>query len=508
MKILLIDPPFKRFTGFVNFYYPIGLGYVAAVLRNADYEVTILDVDAIKKGTDIDFSDEYKRLELYKDGLNDDGHEAWQDITKVLVDYKPDLVGITAMTTKFGSVLKTAEIVKRHNPQLLIVVGGPHATLLPDQTLKSENIDMVVRGEGELTFVELVEVLVRSKGSGVGRNGPSAISPQLSAIKGISYKNNGRVVHNPPREFIKDLDEIPFPARDLLMHPRNYTSEDMGAIMTSRGCPFNCSYCCHPWGKRVRHRSVENVIREMKKVKDTYGTTQFEYKDDTFTVNRRWVLELCDRLISEKVKVNWGCTTRVELLNEELVEMMKKAGCNVVKLGIETGSERILKETKKGITFDHVKRAAKLLNRHGIFWSGYFMIGLPTETEEDIRKTYEFMKELNPYYAGLGIYNPFPKTELFDQAVNLGLLHPAVELDHFFNTNPKDYFFIDPAKRALSLNKEKFDDLTTFMISDFHKHNTQLRNIIHRGWARKRTYFKDLGIFFKDIKKAIKWMAV
>jgi len=197
MRILLVDPPFKRFTGFVNFYYPMGLGYLAAVLRNTVDELAILDVDAIKKGTDIDFSDEYRRLELYKNKLNDDAHEIWHDIRKTLSDYDPDLVGVTTMTTKFGSVLKTAEIVKKHNPELLVVAGGPHATLLPEQTLKSENIDVVVRGEGERTAVELTSAL-EERGLRVHA---------LRDIKGISYRLNGDIVHNPSREFVKNLDE-------------------------------------------------------------------------------------------------------------------------------------------------------------------------------------------------------------------------------------------------------------------------------------------------------------
>ena len=517
MKILLIDPPFKRFTGFVNFYYPMGLAYLASVLRNAAYEVAILDVDALNKGSDIDFSDEYRRLEFYRQGLNNEEHEAWQDIKNVLRNFSPDIVGITAMTTKFGSVLKTAEVVKKYNPQLLVAVGGPHASLLPEQTLKSENIDIVVRGEGEVTLVELIRVLegqveFRAEGQDADLNYTEEFQLQkvkgLSDVKGISYRHNGQTINNLPRESIRDLDEIPFPGRDLLMHPKDYTSEDMGVVMTSRGCPFNCSYCCHPWGKRVRHRSADNVILEMEAIKQTYGTRQFEFKDDTFTVNKNWVLEFCDRLISKKLKVNWGCTTRAELLDDDLLNMMKKAGCNVIKIGIETGSERILKETKKGISFDQIKEAARLLNKHGLFWSGYFMVGLPTETEEDIMKTFTFMKELNPYYAGLGIYNPFPNTELFNNGVQMGLLYPEVELAHFFSTNPKDYFFIEPKRRMVNLGNDEFNRLVSIMMDGFHKHNTRVGNVTRRAWARRKTYLSDFRMFFKDSKKAITWMGI
>ncbi|TRZ96055.1 radical SAM protein [bacterium] len=492
MRILLIDPPYKRFTGFVNFYYPIGLAYLGAVLRHAGHEVSIFDADAIQKGSDIDFNDEYRRLDLYRQGLNNNSHLAWQEIKTVIENFHPDLVGITAMTTKFGSVLKTAEVIKNSYPKLPVLVGGPHPTLLPEQALKSQNIDIVVRGEGERTVLNIAEAIENNE--------------SLEKMKGLSYKESGRVIHNPPQELIEDLDVIYFPARDLLMNPQNYTSEDMGVIMASRGCPFSCSYCCHHWGKMVRIRSVENVIDEIKLVKDKYGTRQFEFKDDTFTLNRKWVLEFCENLILKKIKINWGCTTRVDVLDEELIKAMKKAGCNIIKLGIETGSERILKETKKGVTFEQMKKVVKILNKHGLFWSGYFMIGLPTETEDDINKTYEFMKELNPYYAGLGVYNPFPKTELFEQGVSIGLLRSEVGLEHFFDTNPKDYFFVSNTKRVASIEKDRFDIVVKLMMDRFHKHNTRIRNIIRRGWARRFVYLQDPGLLLSDIKKVINWL--
>jgi len=491
VRILLIDPPFKRFTGFVNFYFPIGIAYLASVLRNAGNEVVIFDVDATKKGTDIDFCDEYKKLELYRQGLNDNNHVVWVEMKRVLEDVDPDLVGITAMTPKFGSVLKTADIVKQFNPDLRVVVGGPHPTLLPEHTLKSRNIDIVVKGEGEKTFLYIVRSL-RNNGN-------------LHVVRGISYRQNGQVCHNPPQPYIKELDEIPFPARDLLMNRKNYSSEDMGVMMTSRGCPFDCSYCCHMWQKKVRNRSIYNIIAEIREVKSAYQTTQFEFKDDSFTLNRKRMFDLCERIISEKLRINWSCSTRVNLLDEQLIKIMKRSGCNVVKLGIETGSEKILEETKKGVTFGQIRRAADLLNKHKVFWSGYFMMGLPTESEQDIRKTYEFMKELNPYYAGLGLYNPFPKTDLFDQAISMGLLYSDVDLDHYFNTNPKDYFFVDPNRRVANIEKQRFDELVSYVMEGFNRHNRKLRNIIRRGWARRLAYSKDFKLLFGDIKKALKW---
>jgi len=492
MRILLIDPPFKRFTGFANFYFPIGLSYVGAILEKAGHHVAILDVDAIKQTTGLDFSDEYNKLELYKQGINNDTHPVWQEIEKILSEWCPDLVGITAMTPKIGSVIKTAQLVKKVNPNCPVVVGGPHATLQPELTMKCSAIDVVVKGEAENVIAKLVAAL-QSKND-------------LSTIQGISYRLSNRVIHNQPAELLADLDQVPFPGRHLLMNPENYSSENMGVIMTSRGCPYNCSYCCHLWGRKVHNRSINNIINEIKLVIEKFGTTQFEFKDDSFTADRQRIMNLCDTLMNENIKINWGCSTRVNLLDEQLARKMKLAGCNVIKLGIETGSQRILDKTDKGITFAQVRQTAKLLNRLGIFWSGYFMFGLPTETEEDMQKTYHFMKEINPYYAGLGVYNPFPKTKLFDEAVALGLLYPEVELDHFFKTNPKDYFFKDPDKRVLNMSKEKFEEISKMMSRQFHRHNTKLINLLRRGWARRLVYKRSPAVFYADIKKVLQWV--
>ena len=491
MKILLIDPPFQRFTGFARLYYPIGLGYIAAAARKAGHDVLIADIDVLKRGNDIDYSDEYRRLELYRQGINDSNHPVWQEIINILDDFQPDLVGITIMTTKFGSALKTAEIVKKWKPRMPIIAGGPHATLLPDQVLDCKNLDFIVRDEGETTFVELIEAIEKKS--------------DLENISGISYKVNSEKFHNAPKPYIENLDELEFPARDLLLKPENYSSEDMGVIMTSRGCPFNCSYCCHMWQRKVRNRSVDNILDEIRYVLENYNTRQIEFKDDSFTLNKPRIMELCQKLLDQKIKINWSCSTRVNLLDEELIIAMKKSGCNVVKLGIETGSEQILLDTDKGVTFDQMRSAAKLLNKHKIFWSGYFMMGLPNETETDIRKTLSFMKEINPYYAGIGVYNPFPKTKLFEQGVEMGLLHKKVSLEHFFKTNPKDYFFINPDKRVKHIKKKKFKNLGTEISSEFHKHNTQLSNLIRRGWSRRFAYRNDFKLLLADIKKAFHW---
>ena len=494
MRILLIDPPFKRLTGLVNNYFPIGLGYLAAVAEQMGHEVSIYEVDAARKPTSLDFVGEYKRYDNYLRIVNDRNHPIWQEIKEKIQEFHADLIGISSMTPKIASALVVADICKEVNPDCPVVFGGAHPTVSPEQTISYESIDFIVRGEGEKSFAELIKAIDEGE------------NKKLRNIKGLSYKENGKIIHNPPREFIKDLDSIPFPARERLMNLENYTSEDMGVILTSRGCPFKCTYCYHPWKGRVHFRSIDNVIEEIKQVIKDYGTRQFAFKDDSFTLNRRRTMEFCERIIKERLNINWDCTTRVDLIDEEMLKLMKRAGCNVIKVGIETGSERILKEIQKGITFEQARRAAKLFNKYGIFWSAYFMMGLPQETEEEILATYHFMRELNPFYAGLGVYEAFRYTKLFDQGVKMGLLYPEVEIDHFYKTRPKDYYFINPKKRVLAISPERFQELVDFMTKAFDRHNKSLDKMVKRGWARKKVYLSDVRLLYSDVKKAISWI--
>lgn len=493
MRLLLISPPFKRFTGLINNYYPIGLAYLAATVKQDGHQVAIFEADAVVKPTSLDFTDELRRYDLYLQGVGDLSHPVWTEIRALLVSYRPDVVGIGAFTPQIASALRVADLCKEYDPDCYVVMGGAHPTVSPDQTVSHASVDFVIRGEGETAFRRLVATIE----TGTTDYGP---------INGLSYQRDGRVIHNPPSEFIKDLDSVPFPARGNLMNRQSYTSEDMGVMLTSRGCPFRCTYCYHPWKGKVHFRSIPQVIEEIKQVKRDYGTRQFAIKDDTFTVNHQHVREFCESLLGENLDVNWDCTTRVDRIDEDLLRLMLRAGCNVVKVGIETGSQRILEQTHKGITLDQSRRAAALFNKLGVFWSAYFMMGLPQETEEDILQTYAFMKEIKPFYAGLGVYEAFRFTELFDVGVEMGLLHPNVDLEHFFRTRPKDYYFVDPRRRVDAISPERFDRLVEQMTTAFHKHNTQFSRLARRGWARRKTYRKDTHLLLGDCKKAANWI--
>jgi radical SAM superfamily enzyme YgiQ (UPF0313 family) len=492
MKILLIDPPFKRFTGLVNNYYPIGLGYIASVTKEIGHTVKIYEADAAKRPTSLDFVGEYQRYDSYLQGVNDRENPIWHEIRQLLREYRPDLVGIGSITPKIASALVVADLAKEYNPNCFVVIGGAHPTVSPDQTIRCPSVDFIVRGEGEKTFAELLSTL-------------DSASKSYNQIKGMSYKENGKIFHNPPREYARDLNSIPFPAREELMNPGNYTSEDMGVLLTSRGCPFKCTYCYHPWKGKVNFRSIDNVIEEIKGVMRDFGTRQFAIKDDTFNVSSRHTQEFCERVLKEGLDINWDCTTRVDRIDEDTLKLMVRAGCNVIKVGIETGSQKILEQTHKGTTLEQARKSAELFNRHGIFWTAYFMLGLPQETEEDIWATYKFMKEINPFYAGLGVYEPFKFTELFDIGVKLGLLHPEVELEHFYKTRPKDYYFINPKRRVAEIPSERFETLAEYMTRAFDSHNKSFGKMIRRGLARRKAYLSDFSLLFGDCKKALNW---
>ncbi|MCK4545883.1 MAG: radical SAM protein [Candidatus Eisenbacteria sp.] len=491
MKILLIDPPYNVFTGYATRYFPMGLCSIAAALRDAGHEVGVLHTDTLSRRDDLDFSNEYVRLEAYLEGIGNHSHQVWSKLEGIAQEFRPDLVGITSMTMTFGSAVRTAELSKRLFPDVPVIMGGAHAKDWPAMTLATEAVDYCLGGEAEETVLLFVDML-------------DAGGSAKDKIPGLGYRAEGQTVLNPAGRPPGNLDAFSDPARDLLLAD-GYTSEDMGAIMTSRGCAFRCAFCSHE--RVVRFRSIDGVIGEIRRVMERYGTRQFAFKDDSFSLNRKRTVEFCRRLLQEKLRINWDCTTRVNLLDPELVDLMIDAGCNTVKIGVETGSPRILEAVDKGVTIDQVRRAAELLNDRGLFWSGYFLYGVPQETEEDLEATLQFLEELDPPYAGLGLYAPYPNTKLWDIGVEMDIVDPDVPLEHFFTTNPKDYFFRDPSRRVAGMEPDQFAEVAGRMREIFHKHNTRPKGLLRRAWARRRAYIGDPRLVFSDCRKVVSWLS-
>lgn len=499
MKILLIDPPFYRFIGYYNRYFPLGLAYLAAALQKDGHDVLIYDADANVNPSKMDFTRLEESYPSYLKSVKDDNHHIWQEMRERIANFRPDIVGISVWTTFAASAFKIASLCKEYDKTMPVVMGGPHISLKYDEVMKiCPDVDFLIKGEGEKTFSELANVMEdkQEKASDPFRN-----------IKGISYRWNGAIVHNPPREFIEDLDSLPFPARDLLLNKDSYNSEDMGLLMSSRGCPYNCSYCATEiWKRRVRYHSVDYVIEDIKHVIKNFKTKQFTFKDDSFTVNRNRVLKLCDRLIEEDIGINWDCNTRVDLINEELLRKMKVAGCNSIKVGIETGSERVLKLINKKTTLSQAKVAARLFRKADIHWTGYFMMGIPSETKEEVYQTLNFMKELKPDFASFSVYEPFPGTDLFKIGLEKSLVQNERTLNDFYNISPKYYYVKDINRKVDTMDNNEFEKLERDMKIAFHKYNTNVFRLTRRARARSKIYIYEPGILWGDLKRFWGWM--
>ena len=421
-RVLLIKPPWHALQNLRHEEIPLGLCYVAAVLRTANHTCLVFDGD-LGYGDSTKHETIITDYEYYLKALHID-HPIWTKTRRVVNEFEPDIVGITVMTAAYGAAMNVAEIVKKHDPNISVIVGGPHPSLLPQETLRERCIDVVVREEGEHTMLEVVKCLEEE-----GR---------LKKILGISYKEKGKIYHNPPRPLIEDLDSLSFPARDLIYEKAAYDPNSFGFIFTSRGCPYNCIFCSSHkiWGRRVRFRSAENVVAEINEIKRSFKTTFFRFNDDSFTVDKNRVFRICDLLVKEKLGIKWMCDTRVDLLSRNLLQKMKEAGCIQVNLGIESGNPKILKLIKKGITLEQARRAIKITKDVGVSSHAYFMMGFPGETYEQILDTINFMKKAKPTTSCLSIVTPYPGTELYDIAKQQGLL-PRENWAAFFHHSKK-----------------------------------------------------------------------
>ncbi len=359
---------------------PMGLALIAAVLERAGYQVTMLDANALRL----------------------------QPETIVPLINDADVVGLTAMTPTIGVAISIARHLKRANPDLIIVLGGTHATLLPEETLATApEIDIIVRGEGEETIVKLLRALENKQ--------------SLDDVPGISYRQNGKVDSTPAGLTTIDLDSLPFLAYHLLPwqkykpHPPHGRALPFAAIITSRGCPYKCSYCSKPiFGNKFRGQSPERVVEEVAYYKERFGIKELAFYDDVFTLNKKRAHAIADGIMKRGLKILWTCETRVNLVDRELLRHIKQAGGYSIAYGIESGSQEILNTLDKDISLEQVEEVVRLSQEAGLQTIGYFMIGSPGETPETIRQTIQFAKRLNLDFAQFAVTTPFPGTKLYN----------------------------------------------------------------------------------------------
>lgn len=329
-------------------------------------------------------------------------------LDRKLRDFAPDLAGITVTTANWYDALECAKLVKKVRPETHVVLGGVHMSVYPEETLGQAEVDSIVIGEGEDTLLELATSL--------SQGGP------LDGVAGLWFKKDGKVIRNPMRPVEKNPDRFPFPDRSEHALSQHRVSADRlspaAVVITGRGCPFNCTFCCSV-DKVFRKRSPRNIVDEMLVCKDM-GYKAVDFYDDIFNVSKKQVMELCDEILRQKVNLPWICRCRVAPVDEEMVLKMREAGCERIHFGVESASQEILDQVKKKITPGQARNAFKLAKQHGISTLGYFMIGFPGESREQAGATIRLAFELAPEFAAFHSLMPTPGSAIYEQAARSG----------------------------------------------------------------------------------------
>jgi anaerobic magnesium-protoporphyrin IX monomethyl ester cyclase len=398
MRIALVSPPYmaEALVGktasmkvVLNIIPPLGLAYLAAVLEDNGYEVRIFDCSI---------------------GIS------LSQLMGHLKEYQPDVVGITSTTPAFHDARRTAESVRQTLPEAAIVLGGAHVSAVPQNALSYDCFDVGVIAEGELTMLELVRHI---EGDGLS---------DLTGIAGLVFRRDGEIFLTEPRGYIRDLDTIPFPARHLLPPlsaysptPASYRKLPLAVLMTSRGCPYQCTFCDRKvFGNLTRGHSPDRVVAEVEEVLNRYGAREIRFFDDTFTYNKKRIMEMCEKILQKGLRFPWTCLTRVSAVTKELLKKMKEAGCWQVLYGLESGDPHVLASLKKGNTVEQNEQAVRWAQEVGLGVRADFIVGTPAETMESLERTLEFAKRLKLDYAHFNKFVPFAGTELYEELVEQG----------------------------------------------------------------------------------------
>ena len=439
MKVLLIYPPATNAVKSmlvqsdasdegIGHKPPLGIMYIAAtLLAHSNHEVFMLDTQV----------------------LNLTEQEILQEIKKI----NPDVVGITAWTDFWYDTWRVIQIVKNYNPEIHVVLGGPHVGVYPDITLQHSGADFIVLGDGEVPMLLLVNSL--SKGE------------KPNNIPGVHFKEHG-VGHGLDKFYIqKDLDALPFPARTLLPYKlyssvlgkKNYVT----TMITSRGCPYQCIFCKLNFQKTLC-RSAKNVVDEMEEI-CRMAIHEIEIYDDTFSWARKRVIEICKGILERKLDVSWAVRDRVSNVTEETLAWMKKAGCQRIHFGIESGSDETLKTVKKKITTEQARIAVAAAKKVGLEVLTYFMLGLPGETEEDMRKTIDFALELDADYTEFSVTVPYAGTEMYEVGLRESLIPHDFWKEYAMKPIPN---FVIPHFWEEYLSREELLTMRDFAVNKFY----------------------------------------
>jgi len=471
MKVLLINPPadLKKTLGTFDKVAqsatpPISLGYLAAVLLEEGIDVKVVDAYAERIGL--------------------------EEVLEKVRAYMPDFIGISCLTSNAYICHRIAKKIKDFNKEIKIIFGGVHAALMPNEVMNNESIDVVIRGEGEYSFLETVKAFAENR--------------ELSSVKGITYRKNSEVISNPDMEYIEDLDDLPFPAWELfnldLYRPVPHwvlvsSKLPVFPFLTSRACPYNCTFCSLKiMGKKRRVRSVKNTVDELEYLANKFNAKQIIFWDAIFPLVKSRGMEICDEIIKRGLhkRIKWMCETRVNVVDLELLKKMKEAGCRRVFYGIESGVQELLNNIRKGFTLDQVRKAIKLTKKAKIEITACFMLGLPGETKELSQQTIDFAKELNTDYAKFNMTIPYPGTELYDQAVKEGTLK-STDWDSFNSLSALTTF--NPVYVPKGMTKEELVEVTKSAFRQYY-----LRPSMVVKHIKNIRSFEDLERYFEIFK--------
>ena len=443
-KVALVTSPLLQKRGKHPLFPPLGLAYMAAVLEQNGIEVKIFDCPVCEFDHD--------------------------KLKSQLDTYQPTIVGIGSMTPTINSAFKSARVAKEVCPDVKIVMGGPHATFADKEILTDEKaVDIIVRGEGEETILELAK--------------QPQTSLKLGDIKGITFRKENQIIQTQNRPYIQDLDSLPLPAYKYLpMDKYNITGRNLLSVISSRGCPYQCPFCVASlmFGAPFRARSPSKVVDEIEWLRDEFGAEGIAFQDDTLTFDKKRAIEICDEMIERKLDLPWGCGTRADAVTKDLVAKMRKAGCDEVMFGIESGCQQMRDVLKKRVTNDQCENAIKWTKDAGIFVTVSVILGYPGETRETLHESLDFVRRAEPDDVWLCLATPFPGTELRELVKSYGWkMSDKWEL---YNTmNP---IFEDPALPAKDIAEIRKD-----FYNKFYTPSYVLRQAV-RGYIKGNLYSK------------------
>ena len=446
-RVLLVNPPFYRLLGSHYNANSLGIAYIASYLNKRGHDAWLYNADYVSDKNYGNLKKLFQNFTNYKNYFKDTDNALWHEIKNKILSFKPDWVGYTAYTANISAIKIISEKIRLMDSAIKQFVGGVHATLDKNLLETLKFVDYSIQREGE----EAVFALVENK--------------DPKTIPGVISRGKNSLINNGIAPIIKDINTLPFPEREKFwgVSESEKKNIDVSYINTIRGCPYKCTYCASPshWDRRTtRLRSPESVIEEMVHLKENYWkATKFDYSasanigeketlkiedntivyfvDDVFTIHKKRVKKLLRMIIDQKLKMHWKCEARADHLDEELCELMAESGCERVKLGFESGSNRILENVKKLETREDMLKGATMLKNAGVSFAAYFIAGFPGETDDDVRQTIDFAKKIEADYYSLSILAPYYGTELYDQLIENGHALEQQPWEYFFHQSPK-----------------------------------------------------------------------